>query len=291
MPELLTENKKQWAGQFKPTLLRGMRLNYNAAVSARYRARLTSLVKQMTSQTRRDLEKLYKSEAAKAHFGRDSYAEDENISSAARILTNRIQSKFQQLFSRKAVELAMSMVSDSDKASASAVTGSLKKLSGGLTLKTGFVTGPMETIMRAHVAENVALIKSIPQKFFTDVQGAVMRSITSGNGLADLVPAIEKYEGMSVRRAQFIAEDQTRKVYSNLNFERMAKVGVKKFEWIHSGGGAHPRELHEDMDGQVFSMSDLPVIDDKTGERGIPGQLPNCRCTMCPVIDFEESED
>ncbi|RIQ43658.1 phage head morphogenesis protein, partial [Bordetella avium] len=29
-----------------------------------------------------------------------------------------------------------------------------------------------------------------------------------------------------------------------------------------------------------------PIIDKTTGERGLPGQLINCKCRMRPVIDF-----
>lgn len=286
MPEILTAKKKQWAGKFKPGIVRGGRLNYNAGVTARYEARLTALVRQMVQQTEREIVRLFKTSTAAKHFEREMVAQDADVSSQARILLNEIMRRFQQLFNSKANGLAQQMLGDSDKASASAIHGSLKQLSGGLSLKTKFVTKPMQTILKAHIAENVSLIKSIPQRYFTDIQGAVMRSITTGNGLQDLVPAIQKTNGVALRRARIIAADQTRKAYSDLNFERMAKIGVKEFEWVHSGGGDHPRELHLDMDGKIYRMDNLPIIDDKTGERGIPGQLINCRCTMTPVIDF-----
>lgn len=283
MPKpLLTKKKAQWAGKFKPNIIRGEKLNYNAAVEERYRRALTSLTKQMTAQTTREIVRLFQSDAAKAFF-----AQDESVASKARVVTNALISKFSQLFARKAKSLAAAMVNNADKASTTALHGSLKKLSGGLSLKTSFLTGPMNEVVTASIAENVALIKSIPQKYLQDVQGAVMRSITNGNGLADLQPFLEKLEGSSIKRAKLIAEDQTKKVYANLNSARAQKIGVKQFEWVHSGGGAHPRELHESYDGQIFSFDDLPVIDDRTGEKGIPGQLINCRCTMVPVINFD----
>jgi SPP1 gp7 family putative phage head morphogenesis protein len=98
---------------------------------------------------------------------------------------------------------------------------------------------------------------------------------------------LQEYEGVTLRRARNIALDQTRKAYNNINKGRMQAIGVQKFEWVHSGGGQKPRELHIELDGQVFSFDDLPVIDERTGERGIPGQAINCRCTMVPVIEFE----
>lgn len=292
--KVLTVKKEKWVKQFKPGVIRGGALNYNAAVMARYEARLGALVKQMTSQTRRELEKLFKGDPARAEFGSQypvgsgsvPTQDSGNTSSQSRIVVNQLKKKFQQLFNRKAKGLAEQMIRENDRASASAVHASLKQLSGGLSLKTKFITQPMETVMKAHVAENVSLIKSIPQQYFVQIEGSVMRSITTGNGLEELIPNIMKYYGMTKRRARLIATDQTRKVYSNLNFERMDKIGVQKFEWMHSGGGKEPRPLHEDMSGNIYSMNNLPVIDDKTGERGIPGQLINCRCVALPVIEF-----
>jgi SPP1 gp7 family putative phage head morphogenesis protein len=287
LAKLLTLKKKTWANKHQPGVIKGINLNYNAAISSRYAAKLEALVAQMTSQTQRKILALFKSDAAQIHFTRDaSVAMDKDVSAQARIVMNELSRRFQQLFNSKAKPLAEDMLKQSDKASASAVHASLKKLSGGLSLKTKFFTKPMQTIMTASIAENVSLIKSIPQKYFEQVTGSVMRSITSGNGLQDLVPALEKYDGMTQKRARNIALDQTRKAYSNLNYERMDKVGVKQFQWIHSGGGAHPRPLHVEMDGKIYPMDDLPVIDEDTGEKGLPAQLPNCRCTMAPVIQF-----
>lgn len=279
----------------KPAAIYGGRLNYNAAVAARYSARIDTLVSQMVSQTRRELMKLFKGNPAKSaigqSYGQPGITTDADISSQARIVTNDLKNRFQQLFNRKSKGLAEQMIGQANKASANATQTSLKEMSAGLTINKTAIDKSMKTIIKASVAENVQLIRSIPEQYFTRVQGAVMRSITTGNGLQDLVPAVQKYDGITHRRAKLIAEDQTRKVYSNLNFERMAKVGVKKFEWVHSGGGAEPRPLHLELNGQVFSMDDLPVIDEKTGERGIPGQLINCKCVAKPVITFDDAEE
>jgi len=42
---------------------------------------------------------------------------------------------------------------------------------------------------------------------------------------------------------------------------------------------------------EIFSFDDLPVIDRRSGERGIPGQAINCRCRMAPVIEFDNDEE
>lgn len=264
---------------------KGATLNYNAAVQDKYVQSLHALVKQMTEQTKREFVKLARS------FGHEpGTAMDADPASQARILASKLTAKFESLFARKAAQLADRMVRASSAASKTTLHLSLKEMSGGLSLKTDLLTGGLKTILTATVAENVSLIKSIPAQYMKDVGGAVFRAIQTGDGLADIVPKLAEVEGVTMRRARNIALDQTRKTYNAINRERMKAVGIKKFEWIHSGGGQHPRELHERMDGEVYSFDDLPIIDEKTGERGIPGQAINCKCTMRPVIEFGEDD-
>lgn len=280
---LLTKKRTAWAASRKAATFYGKTLNYNASSQDKYVKALTALVKQMTAQTIRDVRKLFDSHAT------DS-AMDANIASQARILTNGLTAKFDALFGRKAKLLAERMVAMADKNSKSALHMSLKEMSGGLSLKTDLLNQQLKTTLTATVAENVALIKSIPAEFLKDITGTVLRAVVRGDGLADIIPALEQYEGVTLRRARNIALDQSRKAYNNINKNRMQAIGVQRFEWIHSGGGQKPRELHIELDGQIFSFDDLPIIDERTGERGIPGQAINCRCTMVPVIEFDTGE-
>ena len=280
---LLTKRRKAWAEKRPGALFSGTQLQPPAAVSARYANALEALTARMTAQVTREIKRLFESDTAAGHFGQDA-----SIASQSRILVNNLRARFDELFGRAAKPLAEKMVTGAEKASSTALHGSLAKLSGGLSLKTKVMGSNLNAIYTASVAENVSLIKSISQQYLKQVEGAVMRSITTGNGLQDLVPALEKYQGQTHRRAKNIALDQTRKAYNSINRGRMQAIGVKEFMWHHSGGGAHPREDHIEMDGEIYSFDDLPVVDQGTGERGIPGQAPNCKCTMSPVFTFEE---
>lgn len=281
MPKLLTRRKSKWVNQRKPDVVRGDVLNNPSIAEQRYYARLLELINRMTTETESELRKFFKEPHAEEYF-----AQDDSVSSQARMLTNAIAKKFNGLFSTLAKSIAEAQLNRVDKASSSALHSSLSQLTGGLSLNTTSLAGPLTDILNASVTENVALIKSISQQYLSGVQGAVMRSITTGNGLADLVPFLEKHKGITDRRARMIARDQTRKAYNNLNRGRMERSGLKKFEWLHTGGSSHPRKLHQEYSGRIFSFDDLPVIDENTGERGIPGQAINCRCRMVPVLDF-----
>lgn len=281
MPKVLTIRKQKWVERFKPDNLKGAPLNYSAPSMLRYYGRLSGLVNRMAEQTEKELKKLFDTEHAEAYF-----AQDADISAQAKILTNALMKTFQKLFDLKSKVYADGMVRDADADSSKSLHMSLKDLSGGLSLNTTVLTGELNSVIAASVTENVNLIRTISQQYLSGVQQAVMRSITTGRGLADLVPFLEKHRGITLRRARIIAEDQTRKAFSNISRIRMEKVGLKQFEWLHSHGSLHPRKLHIDYNGRIFDFANPPVIEEKTGEKGFPGQAINCRCRMRPVVTF-----
>lgn len=281
--KFLTKRKQAWTSVFKPKQIRGKPLMPNLSAANRYDKRLSVLIERMTDHTEREIKKLYRADASQEYF-----AQDASISSQARILMNELARKFEKLFAYYAIDLSGQITEEADKSSTTALKESLKQLSGGLLINTDFLTSELDEVLKATIAENVQLIKTIPEKYLSDVQGAVMRSITTGRGLADLVPFLKKHKNITIKRARLIAHDQTRKAFTNINRVRMERMGIKKFEWLHSAGGQHPRPLHQRMSGKIYSFDDPPVIDERTGEKGYPGQLINCRCVMIPVVTFEE---
>lgn len=288
----LSPKKEKWVGK-RTVALKGKQLNYNASQQLRYERALRQLVREMTSETTRRIMALFKTQNSKEFFKQQKQATmDASVTSKAKKVMNELTKKFTQLFKQKAPTLAENMLNGSLKTSETTLKTSLKQLSGGLTLNTGVIPAGMEDVGKAIVNENVSLIKSLPVEYLNDIQGAVMRSIASGEGAPDLEPKLRHYAGVSERRAKNIALDQTRKAYNGINKQRMQSVGVKKFEWVHSGGGQHPRKSHQALDGRIFSFDDLPL----KGEEGFvngqyPGQAINCACTMIPVIEFEDGEE
>lgn len=280
----LTSKREKWLAQRKSATIKGANLRPPVTIGARYGDTLARHMKRMADEAWRELHELF----TRPEFAAD-FTVDASIASQARILTNALTRKFEKVFNDLSDNLAPQVVREVDRSAATGLTGSLKELSGGFTLKADFVTEGLSDKITASVAANVDLIRRIPQRFFSDITGAVMRSITSGQGLKELQPYfIKKYEG-DVRHARLVALDQTRKAYTTINAERMQSAGVRKFEWVHSGGSQHPREYHKKvLNGKIFSIDDPPIIDPKTGERGLPGHAPFCRCTMRPVIDFDD---
>jgi len=261
-------------------IIRGLPLNVAISIGARYDKVLQKYISQMVKEVRAEILNLWASE-------RPDTAMDANLASMARILTNKLTDKFVGLFGKIAMPTAQKMVDDVDKNSAATLKPSLKEIAADMSFKTDILNGSLKEVFTASVAANVKLIQRIPQKYMDDVQGMVMRSIQTGD--VDLIAELDKY-GVTTRNwAKNVALDQTRKAYNAISKGRMEALGVTKFEWLHSGGSNKPRIFHKDeLNGQIFSFDNLPIIDKATGERGIPGQLPYCRCRMRPVYDFDD---
>jgi SPP1 gp7 family putative phage head morphogenesis protein len=280
--KLLTKRKAEWAKN-RDVTLRGSKLSMNIGTEAAYNKRLQSLVTRMTKSLKREINK-----ALVAHF---NTAQDSSIISKVRMVINKLEREFNKEFRSRADRLSKNMLSSVNKDSTKALHNSLKDLSGGLSIKTSAVTEGVSDVLTAAVAQNVGLIKSIPSEYFTQVRTQILNSIMNpdNKGLSDLRDSIngvlsDRYKRVR-NRAHQIATDQTRKAYNQINAAKMTSMGIEYFEWVHSGGGKTPRPYHRDvLNGKTFKISEPPIIDQNTGERGLPGQAINCRCTMIPSI-------
>lgn len=284
----LTRKRLTWA-ESRGATIKGEKLTYPAAASQRYDASLKRLIRAMTKEYEREAAKLFRE--FKPEIEQLEFAKDASLASQASILFGWLGKKYAKLFASRSKTITESMLDTVSKSSMRTLGESLKKVSGGITIPMPELPSTMEERLKAATIENVGLIKSIAPQYHERIRQSVMRSIqTGGRGSAEIMEDLKKIGGMSDRRAENIATDQTRKATTAYNVERAKSVGVKKFEWLHSGGGAEPRKLHVEYDGRIFDYDNPPIIDPRTGERGFPGQAVNCRCTMVPVLSFGEDE-
>jgi uncharacterized protein with gpF-like domain len=167
----------------------------------------------------------------------------------------------------------------------------LKDLAEQTAITTSMSTPRMRAILEASAQSSVAQITRIPAKYLGDVQMQVMSAITTGSGLAQLVPYLTKRYKGDVRHAQLTALGQVRKVSESVNAARMQSLGGEEYVWMVTGGERYPRELHHEvLNGKTFRYDDPPVIQRAKGKqpeiRGKPGDLIGCRCRARPVLNF-----
>lgn len=286
-PVPLTKSRQRWANEQGGATFYGAPLQDPLSVESRYRVTMERAIEAMTAEAEKAIRGLWDEHQFSPAIRSGQDAAPPSLASRARILTNALAAKFTPFFDKLAGPASNAFVAGVDKHSTSSLHSSLKGVTGGLSLKTSVISGKTKEILKASITENVALIRSIPRQYFPKLQAAVMRSITTGQGVADVMKAVQHTGQVTKKRAALIARDQTSKATTALNASRMEALNVRKFRWLHSAGGKEPRPLHKDkLNGEVFDLANPPIIDDKTGERGLPGQLINCRCRMVPVVDY-----
>lgn len=136
--------------------------------------------------------------------------------------------------------------------------------------------GPLRSVMEGFVAENVSLIRSIPQQMFGEVEQLVTRGIVAGTPNRELQKEISERFEVSKRRARVIARDQIGKLNGQLNAKRQKDIGVTQFIW-RSVQDERVRNEHQLRNGQIYNYSDPP-----DGE--LPGEPIQCRCYAEPVF-------
>lgn len=250
---------------------------------------LRAAIERMAKQTKREMI----AALTKAGYDGPKYGQDAADGSyQAKVRLNALSKKWESIFGKLGQKLADRLVRRTLRHSAVTLGMSLRQISKDFEVNTSFIDARLKQVINASTQEAASLIRLIPSQYLGDVQGAVMRSITSGHGLKDLVPTLNKLYDGRLKHARMVALDQTRKASTNINAARLQKIGAKSFVWRHTGGGAHPRKDHIALSGKEFRFDDPPVIGVMYGQevRGLPSQMPNCRCVMQVVLNFEKDD-
>lgn len=243
----------------------------NVGVEAWYRRQLDKQVREMQKSVVYWLSANYKAsgaavamDASPAVFMRD----------AVRKLAKRWAKQFDDIAQKLAERFAGDAMKNSDVSLRNALDVA------GLTVEFK-MTAPMNNALQATIAENVGLIRSIPEKYFTEVEGMVMRSVARGRDLKTLTDELQNRYGITRRRAALIARDQNNKATSVMQAARQQSLGITEGIWRHSHAGKEPRPSHVKADGQKFDLSKGLYLD---GKWTMPGEEINCRCSWSPVI-------
>ncbi|HFT8240342.1 TPA: phage minor head protein [Yersinia enterocolitica] len=262
----------------KPKKSRSLRaVNYNAGNIIWYRRELLAVIREMNDDVKKQIVPIFED---------NPLAMDANPVQLLRSALRALSRKWVERFINMALPTAESVTNKTGEAVDRSLLAAARKDS--MTINMQWTEAMLEK-REAVISENVALIRSIPEKYFTEVESMVFRSVAKGGdrkGLADEIEAnFGKRHGITRRRAGFIARDQVRKATSALSNARQQAAGIKKGIWLHSGGGNEPRKKHVHANGQEFDLDKGLPIGDK-GQYVLPGEEPNCGCVWKPVLPF-----
>lgn len=147
----------------------------------------------------------------------------------------------------------------------------------GVNLTTLLSRGNVARTLESVLAENIALIRSLSDQMRSGISGAVFRGLTNRSAAAEVAREIRKLTGVAQSRAKLIASDQLQKLTSRLDQERQTQLGIKEFQWAHSGK-LHPRPHHKARDGQRFKWNSHVARTDP------PGRAIRCGCKARSVV-------
>jgi SPP1 gp7 family putative phage head morphogenesis protein len=144
----------------------------------------------------------------------------------------------------------------------------------GKTLANEIATTPIGEQMRALMAEQVALIKSLPIEAAQRVHMLTIEGISSSTRAREVAEMIRQSGDVSISRAMLIARTEVARTASTLTQARAAYVGSSGYIWRTSKDGS-VRPSHRKMEGEFVRWDSKPVLDQMTGHAG---EFPNCRC-------------
>ena len=254
----------------KPKLLRP--IHPNAGCAAAYRKRLDSFVAEMTRSAEYWILAAYKKSPPIAQDASPSVELSRTIAALAL--------RWRRKLNRDAKDIAQRHVEAMQRASNLSLQSAL--IDSGWAVKFT-MTRAMQDALSAQIEENIGLIKSIPEKYFSDLQGVVMRNYSKGRDLEAMHKEIMAKTGATRSRAILISVDQSRKANSIVNRTRAAELGITQAKWLHSTAGNEPRKSHVAANGKVYDIAEGLKID---GEFIHPGELINCRCIQRIILPF-----
>jgi SPP1 gp7 family putative phage head morphogenesis protein len=171
------------------------------------------------------------------------------------------------------------------------VDESLKKI----TLEANYTPDQIKRI-RAEYLENMQLyIKDWTSNEIKELRQRILDRVTKGERYEGVVDEIQKSYGVSQRKAEFLARQETSLLSVKIKQTRYVAAGIKNYEWrcvnmphdksVKQRTPGNVRYFHGKLDGTVQSWDNPPVVDQQ-GNRKHPGQDYNCRCTAVPIVEF-----
>lgn len=249
-------------------------IHANRGAAVKYRKQLDVLIQDMSDSYLYWLTATYRANPP------IEIATDALPSSDAKKRLNELAKRWMKRFDEMALHIATLHVNSLTGITDKAMMNALKEAGWTVNFQ---ITRAMRDVMGASIAENVSLIKSIPQQYHTKLEGIVMRNYSVGKDLFTMRKEIQATYPVTLRRAVLITNDQTSKLNIAVQNARHLELGITQAKWMHSHAGKEPRPDHVAANGKIYDIAKGCLI---SGEYIHPGYLINCRCVSGAVLPF-----
>lgn len=262
----------------KPLTLRAV--NPNPGIRASYRRTLRAMIRAMREDYSRRLTELYAVLEPRIVGDAKWRSPMERMQDEL----GKLASKWTGKFSVFADKFAPRIVKDILNRAAKSRQTSLKDVGVNVLLKDMKLEDrAMDERVQALIEANVALIKTIPQDCHNRVQQMVTQAVISGQSEASLTKDIARAFGVTERRANVIARDQTLKATQSLAQAVDKELGITEGVWIHVPGRKMSRPTHVAMNGKKFTLT-TGLWDSAENKWVRPGECILCACKYRPIV-------
>ncbi len=246
----------------------------NAGIEAAYRKKLQALIAEMCGSFEYWIEAQYRKDAP-------LIAEDALPIDAMNKRIKELSERWKKKFNDMAKKIATDFAIKSANATNSAMLSALRDAGWMVKMPD---TSAYKDVMKANIQWNVSLIKSIPEKYFGQIEAIVSNGFTRGHDLAYITEQIHDKTGATMDRAALIARDQNKKISETVQTARRKQLGITQAIWKHSHAGKYPRQSHLKADGKIYNIDEGCLID---GEYIYPGEEINCKCMSKAILPID----
>lgn len=255
------------------------------AVERAYGTEIAGLVDQLHAAIEREIVPQLDGWVRAAAAREDALREDAGLGQTIRAFITRVANRLLGAIQPSALEALATKFADRTQAWNKA---ELKRQAVAAVGVDVFSLDPdLTPLIGDFVAENVALIRTVPQRYMEQVEGTVLRGVSNGTLARDIAAEITENTEVARRRAQLIARDQVGKFYGQVAKARQQKLGSETYIWATVKDN-RVRPEHEDREGVEYAWT--PEAAERLGVEYLPpdeqpGQPPLCRCSPEPSFD------
>ena len=117
-----------------------------------------------------------------------------------------------------------------------------------------------------------------------EMRKGILDLTLQGKGLPQIEQYLLKEWHISQDRIKFLARNESSIATASYLKSKYQSENIEYFKWATIMDGRE-RPLHKELNGKIFRFDNPPIIDERLGTRGLPGETYNCRCSIIPIID------
>ena len=125
------------------------------------------------------------------------------------------------------------------------------------------------------------VIKDFDDKRIPQMREKIMQLTLQGYRQDKIEELLEREYNIMKNKAEFLARNETAILLAEYKKASYQAMGFDRFIW-KCIGDSRTRDLHRHLNNTTWSYDNPPIIDERTGQTGLPGETYNCRCTAIP---------